>query len=170
MHSATLEGMSPWLSPDEHDAWRGLLAMTSRLDARLNQQLQESSGLSLTDYAVLVTLSEAAEGRLRSYEIAGSLGWEQSRLSHHVTRMQRRGLVDREECPTDRRGAFVVLTGAGRAAIEGAAPAHVETVRRLVFEDVSDEQVAQLTAFTSGVLRRLEPGAVEAGTLDASAS
>ena len=130
--------------------------MTSGLDARLNRELQESCGLSLADYAVLVPLSEAPDGRLRVYEIAQHLGWEQSRLSHHLTRMQRRGLVHREECRTDRRGAFVVLTEAGWSAIETAAPAHVDAVRQLVFEGLTPEQVALLTAFTSRVLGRLQ--------------
>ncbi len=153
--------MSPWLTAQEQSAWRGLLEMTSQLDARLAQQLQRSSGLSLADYDVLVPLSEAPGGRLRAYEVASRLGWEQSRLSHHVARMQRRGLVAREESASDRRGADVVLTDAGRAAIEGAAPAHAETVRRLVFDGATPEQLEQLEAFTARVLRRLEPDAVD---------
>jgi DNA-binding MarR family transcriptional regulator len=153
--------MTRWLSADEQDAWRGLLQMTAQLDARLNRQLQESSGLSLTDYDVLVALSEAPDGRLRVFEIAQALSWEQSRLSHHLARMQKRELVEREECETDRRGAFVVLTDAGREAIEKAAPTHVETVRRLVFDGLTADQVDVLTAVTTDVLDRLqapEPG------------
>ena len=129
--------------------------MTSRLDARLNRELQQSSGLSLADYDVLVLLTEAVDGRLRVFEIAEDLHWEQSRLSHHLARMQRRGLVSREECTTDRRGAFVALTGAGREAIEKAAPGHVDLVRRLVFDGLSEEQVAMLESFVSRVLSRL---------------
>src|SRR3954447_25314997 len=151
--------MSQWLTDDEQRAWRGLLQMTSRLDARLNRDLQQSSGLSLADYDVLVLLTEAPDGRLRVFEIADDLQWEQSRLSHHLARMERRGLVAREECTTDRRGAFVVLTPAGRNAIEKAAPAHVVTVRQLVFDGLSEEQVATLESFTSRVLSRLDPGA-----------
>src|SRR4051812_13899364 len=82
-----------------------------------------------------------ADGRLRMFELVDNLQWEQSRLSHHVARMQRRGLVAREECTSDKRGAFVVLTDAGRDAIEKAAPGHVDTVRRLVFDGLSAEQV-----------------------------
>ena len=156
--------MSSWLSTDEHQAWRGLIEMIARLQNRLTHQLQEASGLSLTDYDVLVPLSESPTGRLRVYEIAAGLGWEQSRLSHHVTRMQRRGLVSRQECRTDRRGAFVVLTDAGRTAIENAAPAHAELVRHLVFEGATPEQVAVLTAFTAQVLGRLEPDAAGGGS------
>jgi DNA-binding MarR family transcriptional regulator len=151
--------MSQWLTDDQQRAWRGLVQMTSRLDARLNRELQQSSGLSLADYEVLVLLTEAPDGRLRMFELAEDLQWEQSRLSHHLARMQRRGLVAREECTTDRRGAFVVLTDAGRGAIESVAPAHVALVRRLVFEGLSDEQVAMLESFVTRVRSRLaEPG------------
>src|SRR3954466_6321005 len=144
--------MPQWLTHDEQRAWRGLLQMTSRLDARLHRDLQQSSGLSLADYDVLVLLTEASDGRLRVFEIADDLQWEQSRLSHHLARMERRGLVAREECTTDRRGAFVVLTGAGRSAIEKAAPAHVATVRRLVFDGLAPEQVAGLESTVDQIL------------------
>src|SRR3954452_7871065 len=149
--------MSQWLTDDEQRAWRGLVQMTSRLDARLNRELQQVSGLSLADYDVLVLLTEAPDGRLRVFELAEDLQWEQSRLSHHLARMQRRGLVAREECTTDRRGALIVLTEAGREAIEKAAPGHVDTVRRLVFDGLSGEQVAMLETFVSRVLSRLAP-------------
>jgi DNA-binding MarR family transcriptional regulator len=148
--------MPKWLTDDEQRAWRALLQMTSRLDARLNRDLQQSSGLSLADYDVLVLLTEASDGRLRVFEIADDLQWEQSRLSHHLARMERRGLVAREECTTDRRGAFVVLTAAGRDAIEKAAPEHVDTVRQLVFDGLSKEQVTTLESFVSRVLSRLD--------------
>jgi DNA-binding MarR family transcriptional regulator len=91
------------------------------------------------------------------FQLVDDLQWEQSRLSHHIARMQRRGLVAREECTTDKRGAFVVLTDAGRDAIEKAAPGHVATVRRLVFDGLSEEQVAMLDAFVTRTLSRLEP-------------
>ena len=148
--------MSRWLTEEEQQAWRGLLRMTSQLNARMNRQLQDDYGISLPDYDVLVVLSEAPAGRLRVFEIADALAWEQSRVSHQLARMQRRGLVAREECATDARGAFVVLTEAGRAAIERAAPAHVETVRQLVFDGLSPGQLAALTAVTTGVLERLQ--------------
>ncbi len=148
--------MSQWLTEEEQRAWRGLLRMMSQLNARMNRQLQEDYGVSLADYDVLVVLSEALAGRLRVFEVADTLAWEQSRVSHQLARMQRRGLVTREECPTDARGAFAVLTEAGRAAIEQAAPAHVETVRQLVFDGLSPGQLAALTAITTRVLGRLE--------------
>jgi DNA-binding MarR family transcriptional regulator len=148
--------MSRWLTEDEQRAWRGLLRMTSQLNARMNRQLQDDYGISLADYDVLVVLSEAPQGQRRVFEIADELAWEQSRVSHQLARMQRRGLVARRECPSDARGAFAVLTEAGRAAIERAAPAHVEMVRQLVFDGLSRDQLAALTAVSARVLDRLQ--------------
>jgi DNA-binding MarR family transcriptional regulator len=147
--------MTRWLTEEEQRAWRGLLRMTAQLNARANRQLLQEYGISLTDYEVLVALSEAPEGQLRVFEVADALAWEQSRVSHQLARMQRRGLITREGCATDARGAFAVLTTAGRAAIERAAPAHVEQVRQLVFDELSREQVSALTEITTRVLDRL---------------
>jgi DNA-binding MarR family transcriptional regulator len=147
--------MSRWLTEEEQRAWRGLLRMTSQLNARANRLLQEEYGISLADYEVLVALSEAPEGRLRVFEVADALAWEQSRVSHQLARMARRGLITREGCATDARGAFAVLTTVGRGAIERAAPAHVEQVRQLVFDELSHEQVSALTEITTRVLGRL---------------
>lgn len=147
--------MTRWLTEEEQRAWRGLLRMTSQLNARMNRQLLQEYGISLADYEVLVALSEAPEGQLRVFEVADALTWEQSRVSHQLARMQRRGLIAREGCATDARGAFAVLTTAGRAAIERAAPAHVEQVRQLVFDELGHEQVSALTEITTRVLDRL---------------
>jgi DNA-binding MarR family transcriptional regulator len=147
--------MSRWLTDEEQRAWRGLLRMTSQLNARMNRQLLQDYGVSLADYDVLVVLSEAPEGRLRVFEVADALAWEQSRVSHQLARMQRRGLIAREDCASDGRGALAVLTEAGRAAIERAAPAHVETVRQLVFDGLTHDQLTALTEVTTRVLDRL---------------
>ena len=147
--------MTRWLTEEEQRAWRGLLRMTAQLNARANRLLLQEYGISLADYEVLVALSEAPEGRLRVFEAADALAWEQSRVSHQLARMQRRGLITREGCATDARGAFAVLTTAGRAAIERAAPAHVELVRQLVFDELSRGQVSALTEITTRVLDRL---------------
>ncbi|MEV4297659.1 MarR family winged helix-turn-helix transcriptional regulator [Microbispora rosea] len=144
-----------WLDADEQRAWRAYLRMQGRLTARLNRQLQADSGLSLADYDVLVHLTDREEGRLRPYELQRDLQWEQSRLSHQLTRMQRRGLVRREECVDDGRGAYVVITEEGRRAITAAAPGHVETVRRLFFDGLTREQVAALERLAADVLDRL---------------
>ena len=95
-------------------------------------------------YAVLVALSEAPDNQMRMRELADALCSSQSRMTHAITSLEKRGWVRRESCPTDRRGQFAVLTAAGRAALESAAPSHVESVRRAIFDHLSDEQVAQL--------------------------
>jgi len=155
--------MSRWLTQEEQRAWRGLLRMTSQLNARMNRQLLQDYGLSLADYDVLVVLSETPAGRLRVFEVADALAWEQSRVSHQLARMQRRGLIAREGCASDARGAFAVLTESGRATIERAAPAHVETVRQLVFDGLSHDQLTALTEITTQVLARLAATAGSAG-------
>ncbi len=145
-----------WLSAHEQRAWRGYLDMHARLTARLHRQLQADSGLSLSDFDVLVQLTDRADERARVLELAHALQWEKSRLSHHLVRMQQRELVTREQCPDDARGAFVVLTDTGRAAIERAAPPHVEAVRDLLFDQIDEGQVEALRAITEQVLARLE--------------
>ena len=145
-----------WLTADEQRAWRAYLRAGSLLTARLNWLLQADSGLSLPEYEVLVRLSEAPDGKLRPFQLSLDLDWEQSRLSHLLSRMGRRGFVIRQDCAGDRRGAEVVLTGAGRAAIESAAPGHVAAVRRLVFDQMDDEQVAVFRQVFEVILAGLE--------------
>ncbi|WBB80712.1 MarR family transcriptional regulator [Micromonospora sp. WMMD882] len=151
--------MTRWLDDDEQHAWRAWLRLQSRLTAHLGRQLQQESGLSLADYEVLVQLSESPDDRLRPYALQELLDWEQSRLSHHLSRMQRRGLVEREECPSDRRGAFVVLTAAGRAAIEAAAPGHVAAVRAFFLDHLDRDELRTLGRLTSRVVTRLDAAA-----------
>jgi DNA-binding MarR family transcriptional regulator len=144
-----------WLNPTEQRAWRGFLDLHAELSARLNQDLQRTSGLSLADYDVLVHLTDVPDARRRPGELAESLQWEKSRLSKQVARMRARGLLIREECESDRRGFYVVLTARGRRAIEDAAPAHVEQVRRLMLDALSDAQVAGLAKSLTRVLTHL---------------
>jgi len=144
-----------WLDEREARAWRGYTRMQVQLAARLHRNLLRATGLSLPDYEVLVHLSEAPEGRLRSFQLSAALQWEKSRLSHHLTRMQRRGLVVRRECETDGRGAFVVLTPAGRTAIEAAAPAHVADVRAALIDALTPAQLDALVEITDAVLARM---------------
>ena len=145
-----------WLNEKQQHAWRAYLRMEALLTAQLARQMQSDSALSISDFAVLVNLSEQPDGRLRALELARALRWEKSRLSHQISRMQQRGLVQRTDCPEDRRGAFVVITDSGRSAIEAAAPAHAETVHRLVFDALSDAQVAALTEISTAVVEQLE--------------
>jgi DNA-binding MarR family transcriptional regulator len=140
-----------WLSAEEEAAWRGLQLMQMQLEARLHRQLATESGLSLSDYVVLVALTDQPDGRMRAFELGGVLGWEKSRLSHHVSRMAARALVCRERCETDRRGAIVAVTDHGRAVIGEAAPGHVAAVRRLFLDHVTPEQLAALREITDTV-------------------
>ncbi|KJE21517.1 transcriptional regulator, MarR family [Frankia torreyi] len=144
-----------WLDEREQRVWRRYLLMTSQLTAQMNRQLAADAGLSLADYEVLVRLTDVPAGRLRVTRLARELSWEQSRLSHHVSRMARRGLVAREECADDGRGALVALTEQGRAAIERAAPAHVAFVRAGVFDALTDAQVDALDAILGSILTAL---------------
>ena len=156
---------APWLDEDEARAWRGYLLMSRLLFAQLGRGLSRDANMSHADYEVLVVLSETPGHRLRMNELGARLVWEKSRLSHQITRMQQRGLVEREECISDARGAFVVLTDAGLAAIRSAAPNHVRDVRRHFFDLLSREQVETLAAVTEKVVDQLR-GTCETATPD----
>jgi DNA-binding MarR family transcriptional regulator len=156
-----------WLTATEQSAWRGYLDMHAKLNARLNREMQEQSGISITDFSVLVQLSEHPDARMRVLELARALRWEKSRLSHQLTRMEQRQLVARSNCSEDRRGAFVVLTDHGRDVVEAAAPQHVESVRRYVFDEITPDQVAALDEIARTVGARLDAGDGGCGSVDA---
>jgi DNA-binding MarR family transcriptional regulator len=144
-----------WLDQREQASWRAYLDMTALLTARLNREMQDQSGISIADFSVLAQLSEHVDARMRVLELARALGWEKSRLSHQLTRMQQRGLVERSNCSEDRRGAFVILTDKGRDTVVGAAPRHVDAVRRYVFDPLSQEQVDALGTIAQAVIGTL---------------
>lgn len=144
-----------WLDDREQHAWRSLQQMNRVLAGELERRLTRRTGLSSADYQVLAPLSETADGRMRAGELAVRAGWEKSRLSHQMRRMEQRGLIARENCASDARGAWVRLTAAGRAAIEAAAPHHVDDVRALLFDLLTPEEVEQLTTVADRVLDHL---------------
>ena len=158
MTDATALTAPRWLDAREQAAWRAYLDMNALLTARLNREMQDASGISIADFSVLVPLSEHPEARMRVLELARALGWEKSRLSHQLTRMQQRGLIERSNCNEDRRGAFVALTDAGRQTVEAAAPRHVESVRRYLFDELTSEQVDALGAISRAVVEQLVAG------------
>jgi DNA-binding MarR family transcriptional regulator len=135
---------SRWLDDQEHHAWRSYLAATRLLKSRLDRELQHDSQIPHAYYEILVQLSEAPDRSLRMSDLADASESSRSRLSHAVARLEKRGWVRRESCPTDRRGAFAILTDTGFAALAAAAPAHVESVRKHLFDRLSREQVGQL--------------------------
>jgi DNA-binding MarR family transcriptional regulator len=146
-----------WLSDDEQRVWREFNAATRMLSAHLEGQLQHDSGMPHTYYEVLVALSEAPGRRLRMSELADARQASRSRLSHAVARLEANGWVRREACPTDKRGAWAVLTDAGFAALEAAAPGHVEAVRESLFDPLTPEQVTALGEISAAIRRQLSP-------------
>ncbi|MFI0371791.1 MarR family winged helix-turn-helix transcriptional regulator [Actinomadura sp. 1N219] len=144
-----------WLTEPEDRAWRGYRRMRALLDLQFTRDLARDSGLSEADYDVLSTLSETEGHRQQLNDLAAQILWSKSRLSHHITRMENRGLVAREDAPADRRGCFVVLTDTGLRAIVEAAPPHVESVRRHFIDLLTDDQIDTLAAITQTVVTHL---------------
>ena len=145
-----------WLDDEEQEAWRQLAAVITRLPAALAAQLQRDADLTHFGYWVLAMLSEAPSGSLRMSELAARANSSLSRMSHGVGRLEKQGWVRRERSPDDGRGSVAVLTPAGRAKVEEAAPGHVAEVRRLVFDGLDAE----------GVRRLAELGRLLAGNID----
>ena len=143
-----------WLSPDEDRAWRAFVFAQRQLVARLNRGLQES-GLSGPDYDVLVVLSALDGDRMRARELCSTLGWEKSRLSHQLRRMQQDGLIRRELNPDDARSTMVRLLPAGLAAIETAAPGHVADVRRNFINLFTAAELNTLATLNERILHHL---------------
>jgi DNA-binding MarR family transcriptional regulator len=138
------------LDEREERMWRAFYQMRVRLDKAIEHQLADA-GLSTADYHLLAPLSEAPGAGLRARDLGNHAGWDRSRLSHHLGRMERRGLVTRRDCPTDARGTMITLTPAGRKAIEAAAPGHVETVRRYFVDLLTPEEIDTLTAIATRI-------------------
>ncbi|HEX4830780.1 MAG TPA: MarR family transcriptional regulator [Trebonia sp.] len=133
-----------WLTVGEQNAWRAYIRFAKMLMRQLDRDLHPF-GLTTNDYEILVELSEAPGRRLRMTELADLTAQSRSRLSHQVTRMEARGLVKRDACDGDKRGTFAVITARGLATIERVAPSHVESVRRYFIDQVSEQDLAQLT-------------------------
>ncbi len=145
-----------WLNAPEERAWRALQFMQMRLEAEIVRQLALDSGLSYSDYVVLVALTDQPDGRLRLFEVGRVLGWEKSRVSHQVARMAERGLVKKDKCGSDRRGAYVAVTAKGREEIGAAAPGHVATVRRLFVDVLTPAQLDVIADAAEAVLARFD--------------
>jgi DNA-binding MarR family transcriptional regulator len=144
-----------WLNETEQGAWRAWLEVMRLLPNHLEDRLHERHGLTLTDYQVLVEVSESAEHRLRMTELSHRTQLSKSRLSHQIGRMERAGLVIRTQCPEDRRGQWAELTEQGWSVLREAAPAHVADVRELFFDTLDPQQVAALAAGFRAVADKL---------------
>ncbi|GAA3770776.1 MarR family transcriptional regulator [Streptomyces chiangmaiensis] len=134
--------------------WRSLMDTMEELSRRLTAQLQQV-GLSRGDYLVMLTLSEAARHHLRSSELADAIGWQRSRLSHHLGRMERRRLVRREECPTDSRGTVVAITDEGLRSFRLASAPHLRAVKHYFADALTEQQLEELESILDAVRARL---------------
>ena len=136
-------------------AWRSFTEATEELRTVIAGRLLSDTGLSTGDYTVLLALSEADGTRMRSSELAVRVGWERSRLSHHLGRMERRGLITREPAATDSRGAEVVLAPAGGVAFRSATAPHLRAVREVFVDALTPEQVAAAEDIAAALRRHL---------------
>ncbi len=141
-----------WLSEQEQRCWRWFLTACQSMFAAIDAQLLRDSELPHGYYEILVHLSEAPDRELRMTQLAKASTFSKSRLSHAVARLSERGWVDRRDCPTDRRGQIARLTDAGLAALEEAAPGHVEQVRRSLIDALTPEQLEQLGEISRAIL------------------
>src|SRR5919199_1202353 len=146
-----------WLDAEEQKAWRAWLYGTLLLQDQLDRELTRETGISHAYYEILVQLSEAPGRMLRMSELAERSLSSRSRLSHAVSRLEERGWVRRQVCEDDGRGQLAVLTDEGFAALQAAAPVHVEGVRTHLFDQLSPDQVAALRSIGETLLRHLGP-------------
>lgn len=145
-----------WLDEREQLAWRGYLLASRLIMDRLNRELQDAHDLSLTDYGILVRLSEEPTRSLRMSELAAASGLSKSRLSHQIGRLEQRGLTERAGCPTDARGTLAVLTEHGMSVLDAASHTHVNGVREHLFDFLETEQVAEMAQWTEAIVRHLD--------------
>jgi DNA-binding MarR family transcriptional regulator len=153
------------LTVDQQRAWLAYIRVQLRLTYEMNRQLQADSNLSLPDYDVLNALRYAPGGRMRITGLAARIGWERSRLSHHVRRLEKRDLVECRPDPADRRATEISLTDLGWDGITRASSGHIELVRRLFFDGLPNELLGPLTAGLESVYENI----LERGTLPAPA-
>jgi DNA-binding MarR family transcriptional regulator len=159
--------MTEWLTIEQQQHWRAYIAATTLLDEKLSRELQATHGLTLADYEILVRLSEAPDRRLRMSQLASHTLASRSRLSHQVDRLEKSGLVERQACESDRRGANAVLTERGWELLVAAAPTHVDGVRRHLVDLLTDDEFAAMgkaLAIVASRLQGMEPDC-ERGTV-----
>jgi DNA-binding MarR family transcriptional regulator len=155
--------MSEVSEVSEHnwEIWRSFFQMRRQLERTLEQQLQRDAGVSAPDYEILLTVYEAPQRRRRAHEIGELLGWEKSRVSHQVSRMESRGLVERVPCDTDARGSWITLTTKGKRAVLGAMRDHTMAIRRYFFDALTDDDLERLHSVSLKVLEAIDPEVCE---------
>ncbi|MEN3608042.1 MarR family winged helix-turn-helix transcriptional regulator [Plantactinospora sp. ZYX-F-223] len=145
-----------WLNERERRAWYGFLTMQEDVRRHMNRQLLREAGISLPDFAVLSALHQSPHGPLRVFELREVLRWEKTRLTHQISRMISRGLVERRSCAEDSRGNHVALTEEGRSVIEKASRLHLRYVREFFIDVLSPRQLDTLAAISETVLENLK--------------
>jgi DNA-binding MarR family transcriptional regulator len=158
----------PWLTADQLAAWRGFIRLLRRLPAALEWQLQRDSQLSFIEYSVLAILSDQPGRRMRMSELAVMVDSELSRLSHMVSRLERRGFVCREPDPCNGRYTHAILTDAGYGYLEGAAPGHVRRVRELFIDALGPEELQTLRRISDIVTARIDSVPEQGGPANAA--
>ena len=151
------------LTSEQQRAWLAYMRVQLRLNYEMNRELQADSNLSLADYDVLNALRYAPGGRMRITALAARIGWERSRVSHQVRRLQQRGLVESRQAPADRRATEITITDQGWDEVTHASIGHIDLVRRLFFEGLPDELLEPLTVGLESVYDNI----VDRGTLPA---
>ena len=146
-----------WLTDEEQRVWRAYRHATTLLEDHLDRQLQRDTGMPHIYYGLLVQLAEAPRRRLRMTELAMNVKITRSRLSHAVARLEKSGWVRREDCPSDKRGQFAVLTDDGHEVLRRTAPGHVSAVRQALFERLSPQQQKTLGEIMEIVAEGLQP-------------
>ncbi|MER5444549.1 MarR family transcriptional regulator [Streptomyces sp. NPDC002766] len=146
-----------WLSDQEQRVWRAYVHATTLLEDHLDRQLQREAGMPHVYYGLLVGLAEAPKGRLRMTELAMKAKITRSRLSHAIARLEKNGWVRREDCPSDKRGQFAVLTEQGQEVLRRTAPGHVTAVRQAVFDRLTPEQQKSLGEIMQIIAEGLQP-------------
>ncbi|MFC5290692.1 MarR family winged helix-turn-helix transcriptional regulator [Actinokineospora guangxiensis] len=145
-----------WLTPTEMRAWRAYVIGSELLRQQLNRELQDRHQIALADYEVLVRLSESPGGSMRMSHLAGQVASSKSRLSHQIARMEKAGLVTRENCPDDARGVIAEITPRGQETLRAAAPTHVEGVREHLVELMTEDEQLVVAALFERVISHLD--------------
>ena len=150
--TAPTEQDARWLTEHEQTTWRSFLAMQRLIRDTLERQLQRHAAMPMTYYIILAMLSEAPQRTLRMSELAVIAGTSQSQLSHAASRLEESGWITRRRCEDDKRGYLATLTDEGFDVLRKAAPSHVESVRSVLFDAISPQQVDQLRDICEAVL------------------
>jgi DNA-binding MarR family transcriptional regulator len=159
---ATTPPLARELSPVELGAWRGLLRVHSKLIKALDAELQASHGIPLSSYEVLITLQAAPGKKLRMAELADRALLSRSGMTRLVDRLERDGMLERNNCSSDARGTYAVLTAKGEELLARARPAHLDDVRERFLRHFEEDELTTLARWWDRVI----PGGEDLSQVD----